>query len=211
MRWPRTKRRKVFCIGRNKTGTTSFGDAMRGLGYRVGDQLAGEVLLEDWGRRDFGRILDLARTADAFQDVPFSLAGTYEALDSAFPESKFVLTIRASAEEWYESLVRFHTKIVGAGRRPTAADLEALPYCSPGWLWRQQQLVYGVDEATLYDSALYMDHYRRHNERIEEYFEGRAGDLLVLDVGAPAAARSLSAFLGIFYTGWTFPHANVSR
>lgn len=29
---------KVFCIGRNKTGTTSLGKVLEDLGYRLGDQ-----------------------------------------------------------------------------------------------------------------------------------------------------------------------------
>lgn len=35
-------RRKVFCVGRNKTGTTTLFDALQGLGYRMGDQLTAE-------------------------------------------------------------------------------------------------------------------------------------------------------------------------
>ena len=48
---------KVFCIGRNKTGTTSVERALQDMGYRLGNQRAGELLLEDWARRDFRRIV----------------------------------------------------------------------------------------------------------------------------------------------------------
>jgi hypothetical protein len=50
-------RGKVFCIGRNKTGTTTIEAVLHAFGYRLGVQRQGELLLEDWSRRDFGRIV----------------------------------------------------------------------------------------------------------------------------------------------------------
>lgn len=88
------RRPKVFCVGRNKTGTTSIAKALRALGFKVGDQARAETLIEDWARRDFRKIVRYCRTADAFQDVPFSWPHTFEALDQAFPQSKFILTVR---------------------------------------------------------------------------------------------------------------------
>ena len=94
---------KIFCVGRNKTGTTSLEQALRGFNYRLGNQRQGELLLDDWARRDFRRIAQLAASADAFQDTPFSLPFTYQTLDAAFPGSKLILTLRSSPQDWYES------------------------------------------------------------------------------------------------------------
>lgn len=94
---------KVFCIGRNKTGTTSMARAVVSLGFKLGKQSRAERLLEDWGKRDFCRIIRYCKSADAFQDIPFSLPDTYQALDEAFPKSKFILTVRNNSEEWYET------------------------------------------------------------------------------------------------------------
>jgi len=202
---------KVFCIGRNKTGTTSVGKALHSVGYRLGDQRKGELLLEDWARRDFRRIIALCNTADAFQDVPFSLDYTFQAADSAFPGSKFILTIRDSAEEWYASLTAFHTKIVGRERLPTAEDLKAYLYrggAFAGYLWRSAQLVYGATETTLYDKQHYVGHYLRHNERVLNYFKFRTDDLLVINLKQPDAMEQLCRFLGVPYTGQRMPHLN---
>ncbi len=200
----------MFGIGRNKTGTTSLGFALRDLGYRVGDQSAAEELMEDWAIRDFRRVIRYCRSADAFQDVPFSLGYTYQAVDVAFPGSRFVLTVRDSPEQWYESLTGFHTKIVGRGRLPTADDLREFPYRHTGWLWRQQQLIYGADETTLYDRELYIEHYRRHNESVRDYFRRRPEDLLVLNLADPGSARALCEFLDIPYHGQTMPRLKRS-
>ena len=49
---------KVFCIGLNKTGTTSLELALQELGYRMGNQPTAELLIEPWARRDFGPIIE---------------------------------------------------------------------------------------------------------------------------------------------------------
>lgn len=201
---------KVFCIGRNKTGTTSVGYALKDLGFRLGDQAKAELLVEDWAMRDFRRIIRYCRKANAFQDVPFSLPDTFKAMDEAFPGSKFILTVRDSAREWYESLTRFHTKIVGKGRLPTAGDLKCHHYRYKGFLWRSHQLVYGIDESTLYDFDIYTKHYEEHNRRVIEYFVSRPDDLLVLNLKDPSAMRKLCDFLGIDYSGHPMPHLNKS-
>lgn len=204
------RRPKVFCIGRNKTGTTSIGRALTSLGFKVASQAEAELMIEDWAWRDFCRIISFCRTANAFQDVPFSLDFTYQAIDHALPGSKFVLTIRESSEIWYSSLLRFHTKIVGKGRTPTVEDLKEFGYRYRGWLWRQHQLVYGIDESTLYDRRIYTHHYERHNARIEDYFRYRSHDLLVLHIGDPLAMKKLCEFLDIGYDGQLMPHLNSS-
>ena len=44
-------RKKVFCVGANKTGTTSLELLFKQLGLQVAPQGPAEMLLEDWGRR----------------------------------------------------------------------------------------------------------------------------------------------------------------
>ncbi len=51
-----------------------------------------------------------------------------QALDQKFPGSKFILTIRNSPEQWYESLTRFHAVLFGHDRIPTSDDLKAATY-----------------------------------------------------------------------------------
>lgn len=202
---------KVFVIGCNKTGTTSVAEALRQLGWSVAEQQPAELLLEDWGRRDFRRLLRFCRRDNAFQDVPFSLDWTWIPLDQAYPGSRFVLTVRSGADEWYESLTRFHTKIVGKGRLPTAQDLREHRYVYPGWLWRFHRLAYGADENTLYDRGIYTRHYETHNAEVLRYFRGRPRDLLVLDVARPDAMQELCGFLGVPDHGRKMPHLNASR
>ena len=80
-----TKREKVFCIGANKTGTTSIAALLESLGYRLAPQIEAERMIDDWSRRDFRRLLKFCEKYDAFQDVPFSLDYTFQAFDTYFP------------------------------------------------------------------------------------------------------------------------------
>lgn len=204
------KREKVFVIGQNKTGTTSMALALRSLGYKLGDQVAAELLLDDWVEGRFDRIIDLCQNADAFQDVPFALDNTYREMDKAFPGSKFILTVRNNAAEWYDSITRFHTKIVGAGRLPTAEDLANYHYRAEGWFLRAHLAIFGVDEKRLYDRDHYMAHYESYNEKVIEYFKDRPSDFLVLNVAESDAADRLRAFLGKPGQLAAMPHENRS-
>ncbi len=76
---------KIFCIGQNKTGTTSIRKACEDLGFDVGNQRVAENLLINYLENDFKSIIDYCKTANVFQDFPFSWPETYKHLDKAFP------------------------------------------------------------------------------------------------------------------------------
>jgi hypothetical protein len=79
--------------------------ALKSLGYRLGNQQEGESLIEDWTKLDFRRLIACCRKSDAFQDSPFSRDCTFQAMDKAFPGSKFIPTMCDSTEQWCESLI----------------------------------------------------------------------------------------------------------
>jgi hypothetical protein len=204
------KKTKVFCIGQNKTGTTTVEAVLKSLGYKMGNQARGEMLRKEWAAGNYKNIIKLCKTADAFQDVPFSYNFTFIVLDYVFPGSKFILTVRNNKDDWYKSLTRFHTKIVGKGKLPTAEDLKKYTYRYKGFLWEGQQLKFGIDETTVYDYKIYTDHYEMHNRTVKEYFKHRPQDLLILNLSENSAMEKLYTFLGIKYNGETMPHLNKS-
>ena len=202
-------KQKIFVIGRNKTGTTSVGAALRQAGYNVAPQEPAELMLSDWEKRDFRRIVKFCQKYEVFQDIPFSLAYTYQILDHVFPGSKFILTVRDSSEQWFESLTQFHENIIAKNRLPTANDLKDFPYIYKGWLWAAEQSVYGINEKLLYNKSIYIKHYEEHNKQVVEYFKGRPEDLLVLNLGGSNADENLNKFLGSRQS-IVIPHLNRS-
>lgn len=199
------KNRKVFVIGRNKTGTTSMGAFLAGLGYRLGDQSAGELLFNDWTERKFSKIIRFCKSADAFQDIPFCLDYTYQILDHEFPDSRFILTVRNTADEWFNSLLRFHANLIGNGRVPTVNEFKNFNYQGKGWLWNTHKIVFNVDDRLLYDKQHYINHYELHNKRVKDYFKYK-DNLLVVNITDKSAVDNICNFLGMVNKGYTMPH-----
>ena len=102
---------KIFCVGYNKTGTTSLGASLKQIGFNVAPQIPQEKQLTATLRNgNTAPFIEFCNKYDAFQDLPFSYGNTYVQADCLFPGSKFILSIRNS-EEWYESLVNFHLRL----------------------------------------------------------------------------------------------------
>jgi len=204
------KRPKVFCIGRNKTGTTSLEKALRDLGYIVGDQATAELLIHDYARRDFRSIVEYCRTAEAFQDIPFSLPYTYQIVDYAFPGSKFILSVRDDEDEWYRSMIRFQQKRLGIQGRITKEDLLKDPYRYEGFIWEVNRILYYTPEDDPYSERVVKEHYLRHNEDVTKYFEFR-NDLLVVNLKETGSYHRFCAFLEVEPVYAEFPWLNRSR
>jgi hypothetical protein len=204
-------KQKVFCVGMNKTGTTSLTQALRELGMRVAPQHPAELLLDDWKRRDFRRLVQLCKSYQAFQDVPFSLPYTFQALDEAFPGSRFVLTVRDSPEQWWRSLTEFHGRITRGATPPTFSDLANAEYCRRGWLLAWVRAVFPVESDDLYNQRVLTEHYERHNQSVAEYFRHRPHDLLIVNVASEGAHAKLCEFLGVEATRQHMPWANKTQ
>jgi len=66
---------KIFCVGRNKTGTTSLTRLFRNLRIPVAPQRPAELLLKDWINNGFTQLIKFVKYGGvAFQDIPFSLS-----------------------------------------------------------------------------------------------------------------------------------------
>ena len=200
---------KIFGIGNNKTGTTSLKTAMKNLGYVVGEQRPAERMLEDWAQRDFKRIVKHCLTGEFFQDFPFSKPYTFVVLDHEFPSSKFILTVRDSPEQWYNSLTKFHAKKWGKGGRvPTKEDLQEATYLWKGWPWDINRANYDTPEDDPYNKEMLIEHYINHINNVIEYFRHRPDDLLILNVAEKGAYKKLGEFLGKQVEQEDFPWEN---
>lgn len=95
-----TRNPRVLCVGYRKTGTTSFGKAMRQLGYsHYGyDQDLHQALM----RGDLRRCLDLAEHFDSLDDLPWSEPLFIDGFRKRFPGSYYVLLEREEAA-WVSS------------------------------------------------------------------------------------------------------------
>ncbi|MBL1436961.1 MAG: sulfotransferase family protein [Rhodobacteraceae bacterium] len=180
---------KIFCIGFQKTGTSSLGNALHALGFSVG--VSTKVLNRrmNWRAPDprpkiIEKVLAVVDGVDAIQDSPNAFI--YRELDAAHPGAKFILTIRDTAD-WLESYRRFFPDQNNPLR---------------SWM-------YGVERLSG-NEALYCKKYDAQNAEIVEYFADRPDDLLVMDLSKGDGWLDLVNFLGKDVLK-PFPHANKNK
>lgn len=98
---------RVLCVGYVKTGTTSFGQAMRQLGY---SHYGYDPDLERCRKRgDLQTCLRWASHFNSLDDLPWSDPKFIEAYRQEFPNSYYVLLVRQE-DEWLTSYFRFFGK-----------------------------------------------------------------------------------------------------
>ncbi len=174
------KPHKVFCIGFQRTGTTSMIAALRSLGY-FGIHNAPWLLTDvQVGRSHF----DLVDEYDAVADNPFPLV--FGDLDRSYPDSKFILTVR-DVDAWLAS-VRY-----------------LVEEWAPGFA--MERYIYGVDG---FDADVYRERYLRHIEDVFDHFAGRPDSLLVVDVTQGDPWPAICRFLGEEMPRPPFPRAGRS-
>lgn len=180
---------KIFCIGFQKTGTSSLSNALNALGYSVGNSIKVLNRKVNWRAPDprpeiVEKVLAVVDGVDAIQDSPNAFI--YRELDAAHPGAKFILTLR-DTDDWLESYRRFFTDRNNPLRR---------------WM-------YGVDKFSG-NKALYRAIYEAQNAEIIAYFADRPNDLLVMNIPKGDGWLKLVTFLGEDALK-PFPHANKGK
>ncbi|MEQ8409951.1 MAG: sulfotransferase [Erythrobacter sp.] len=163
---------KIFCIGFQKTGTSSMNQALTQLGYNVASYYGDGLSYHQLRDRFVSMGLELARRHDAVEDMPWPLL--YKELDQAFPSAKFILTER-DVDRWFASVLKHF------GDKPSA----------------RRQLIYGEDAAfPKGNEQRYREVYLAHNAEVRAYFSKRPDDLLILNLENGDGWEKLRVFLG---------------
>lgn len=131
---------KVFCVGLWKTGTKSMAEAFRTLGYRVLGSFIGYLPVlaqannplnivayhkEDTWAEAMGKIrLDMSKFS-GFADTPWHFM--YREAMRSYPDSKFILTTRATPEAYAQS-EHYHELAHGKKPRPQEFYIERYLY-----------------------------------------------------------------------------------
>ena len=205
------KKNKIFCIGFNKTGTTSLERALKEFGFKMGNQAEAESMFDDWVKRDFKKLYAYCKKSDAFQDAPFSFPFTFTAMDQFFPNSKFILTERDSPDQWYNSITRFHGKLWANDSIPTKADLLQANYIYKGFPYHNIKKLFNTDDNDLYNKEILMRTYVDHNNSVKNYFKYRPNDLLVLNLKDADSYKKLCSFIEKKELRASFPWENKTE
>lgn len=212
---------KIFVIGLNKTGTTSMKKALEDFGYKIGDQIDAELMLDYVLQEKYTYFNHYLKTAEAFQDLPFGTRGLYKYLYQRYPDAKFILTLRENEDTWFNSLNRFfkkRLKKVGyeSQSTPRVKDTTKLNYRYRGFdydigkkLWHVGKS-YVDDNDIMYDEDYCKFYYRKHEEEVREFFKEKK-NLLVLNIEEDDAYDQLCSFLNKTKLYDTLPKENVTN
>lgn len=117
---------KIFCIGFNKTGTTSLGMALKSLGFRH-SSFNKRVWRRYYKAGDFTRIIAYTSKFDSFDDLPWLKEDIIPMMDKAFPNSRFIYLEREEAG-WKQSYARWTKKMTGVDPDVDAAWADYLQH-----------------------------------------------------------------------------------
>ena len=188
---------KIFCIGSNKTGTTSLTKVLKILGYSVCPE---EIVFYpfskyfyDHQKGNFDSLFELVEKYDSFEDRPWNHIDFYKILDVKYPDSKFILTIR-NTENWINSYRRWSDKI-------KLRDM---------WFYTLvSQVCYGNNDF-LSDEDNMRKKYEERNQEIIDYFK-ESDKLLILDFENESDWKPICNFLNKPIPSSEFPHLNTTK
>jgi hypothetical protein len=188
---------RIFGVGLSRTGTTSLTSAIGRLGFRAvhfpaDDASRGQIMSFMAGEGDALR-LTILEEVDALTDTP--VCATFEALDAAYPGSKFILTVR-ERERWLDSCRAYWSD----GIEPFVRDNPGDPWTA--YIETLSDALYG---GTRFDRGRFAAAYDAHEARVRAHFRRRPADLLVLDICAGDGWDPLCGFLNLTPPDEEFP------
>lgn len=178
-------RAKIFGIGALKTGTTSLGAALSILGSNHTHKNR-EKLLRCVRAKDMDPVYEWVDRHDSFEDWPWPMI--YRELDTQYPGSRFILTVRAHESDWLKSIVRFCERV-----GPT----------------RGREMFFGHSMATGHEQE-YLTRYREHAREVRAHFRGRPDQLLEVCWGGGDEWAKLCGFLDVPIPDVPFPKKNTA-
>lgn len=206
---------KVFCIGMQRTGTTSIGDFCQtqlGLPRRGYPVSRARGWTRSWYEGRIDRVFgdSVFRGGVVFDDDPWWCPGVYELLAGKFPHAKFVMFHR-DADAWFESLMA-HSN----GRSPGETDIHARIYGREAEYAHMLQAPHlRVPRTNGFLLAPEREHYIRvyskHVESVMRFFERAGSDRFFwARLDDRDKFRRLAIFLGFEDRDYKEVHSNAS-
>lgn len=189
-----TMNKKVFCIGLNKTGTSSLHKAFEILNLKsvhflddAGNNIK-DILIENYLSKN--NILKGLENYDAFSDWdrPPHTVNIFKEFDKQYPNSKFILNIR-DMNSWVDSREKHVKRNQERKKKYPKEDIKWLEI----------------------DRAAWENEFKTHYNEVYSYFKDRQEDLLTFDVTKGDGWEKLCPFLELPIPNIPFPKQNVAK
>ena len=208
---------KCFCIGSNKTATTSLDGIMQNvLGFKSNQAEVETYASIQCMKGNYRPLKQIIDEYDFHKDIPASQGNTYAILDAIFPKSKFILTTR-EATSWSKSFATFYAKyfydaLLKDKSNQLSQEQTQFPGYGASWVmhyWkaeldilREQSIEAGSRETgqrQISGNAEFLQAISRkfdqRNQEIINFFALRKKDLFVIDIAKSKSIAGLIEFL----------------
>lgn len=189
---------KIFCIGMNKTGTSSLHAAFLKLGIKsihhgfsdyktLREHLESASYIEKTilkNEKEDRKLLDSIDEYEAYSDIG-PLINRFEILDSQYPNSKFIYTNRNTLK-WIDSRKRHVLRNIENKNK----QLYESNFCN-------------IEEEK------WLERKFLHLDRVKKYFRNRPNDLLIINVTEGDGYEKLCPFLRFEMIQEQFPEKNI--
>jgi hypothetical protein len=191
---------RIFGVGLSRTGTSSLAQALSILGFwslhHPHDDRTREEILSFLATGGDRLLLSVLKRLDAVTDTP--VCATFEALDAAYPGSRFILTTR-DKQSWLQSCRAFWA---------TSLDPSVPDHSREHPDAYTNAICEKLYRGSKFDRARFSRAYDDYHERVRAHFHDRSGDLLTIDICAGEGWGPLSEFLDLPEPTTEFPRAN---
>lgn len=174
---------KVFIIGLPRTGTTSICKKCLDFGFHVAHTAYTDNTFE---------------LATVLADTP--IFADYQALDNAYPNSKFVLLER-ELSDWLPSIKQLLQRMYTNVTRTDGGFNPIIKRC-------YQQIFSPFTFENISDNDFLTQAYVKHHQAVLHYFKHQPNKLLCINVQHKNAAKALTKFLSIDTSTAPFEHLN---
>jgi len=213
-------KRKIICVGLNKTGTTSLAKGLKNLGLKgypenIGHQFLTHSVLNDSIGSTISAIEDVQY--DFYEDMPFSFPDVYKRVFKTFPNEKYIITVRDNVDKWVKSCMNFYGDAIDT-KRLISFD-NRVPY-SHMYCGIETHKVYnwghpmfkswGIDNVDNIEEKL-RNVYLKHIKDFIEFMEDNGGDYLVVNVARENELKKIADWLDIDTELNDFEHLNKTN
>ena len=201
---------KIFCIGFNKSGSSSLVYSIYDLG--VGEHMdfsAGERLMPSYMDRNLPKcsssnkfnkkLLEFCKSPVLFKDIPFSLPNVWKILYAEYPNAKYILSVRDSPEQWFTSITNYHKKFTGPTLSWCALNEVNYRYSKTdntnSFFYDYMKSVNGNAKEP-YDKDSLISAYNKHNNEVTEFFKDKP-NFITINVAKDNDYAKLCKFLDV--------------
>lgn len=196
---------KIFCVGLNKTATSSLEVAYKVLGYQK--IYSPTLIFKKNNYNDYSKIInsgfdknykilfELIDYYDCFKDRPFNTNEIYKTIDRYYLNSKFILTIR-NEESWWNSVEKwlsYRMKLHHSTEEKRKMKIE---------LYKKHF------ETDVFSKKTFIDYYRKYNDNVQNYFHNNP-NFLVMNITEGDGWNKLCPFLNLDIPNESFPRSNI--